>query len=179
MLASADRNSSAGAVLSRGVTRVSSLHLLPIRPTRYRRPSGSHRPSWNTGPDPLPDDLPEPVGLSGTERNSAGFGRAEALERAAMRRQHLNFRSPLSYFHNGFAADLDAVVDFYNTASISGSPGKRSRTWSRSSARCSPLPVLGHGSRRRRLSAVRTAALPPQRYLDFFSSITPRPAVPR
>ena len=32
-----------------------------------------------------------------------------------MRRQHLSFRSPLSYFHNGFAADLDAVVDFYNT----------------------------------------------------------------
>ena len=32
-----------------------------------------------------------------------------------MRRQHLSFRSPLPYFHNGFAADLDAVVDFYNT----------------------------------------------------------------
>jgi cytochrome c peroxidase len=25
------------------------------------------------------------------------------------------FRSPLSYFHNGFAKDLDAVVDFYDT----------------------------------------------------------------
>jgi cytochrome c peroxidase len=32
-----------------------------------------------------------------------------------MRRQHLSFRSPLSYFHNGFAADLDAVVEFYDT----------------------------------------------------------------
>jgi cytochrome c peroxidase len=59
--------------------------------------------------------LPEPAGLSGTERTSAEFGRAEALERAAVRRQHLGFRSPLSYFHNGFAADLAAVVDFYNT----------------------------------------------------------------
>jgi cytochrome c peroxidase len=27
----------------------------------------------------------------------------------------LSFRSPLPYFHNGFAKDLDAVVDFYNT----------------------------------------------------------------
>jgi cytochrome c peroxidase len=27
----------------------------------------------------------------------------------------LSFRSPLSYFHNGFAADLDAVVDFYDS----------------------------------------------------------------
>jgi cytochrome c peroxidase len=26
----------------------------------------------------------------------------------------LGFRSPLSYFHNGSAADLAAVVDFYN-----------------------------------------------------------------
>ncbi|HEX8111763.1 MAG TPA: hypothetical protein VF516_28725 [Kofleriaceae bacterium] len=25
----------------------------------------------------------------------------------------MSFRSPLSYFHNGFAKDLDAVVDFY------------------------------------------------------------------
>jgi len=25
----------------------------------------------------------------------------------------LGFRSPLSYFHNGIAADLPAVVDFY------------------------------------------------------------------
>jgi cytochrome c peroxidase len=57
--------------------------------------------------------LPEPAGLSGTERTSAGFGRAEAPERVAVRRQHLSFRSPLSYFHNGFAKDLDAVVDFY------------------------------------------------------------------
>ena len=32
-----------------------------------------------------------------------------------MRRQHLSFRSPLSYFHNGFAADLTAVVDFYDS----------------------------------------------------------------
>jgi hypothetical protein len=59
--------------------------------------------------------LPEPAELSGTERASAEFDRPEALERAAVRRQHLGFRSPLSYFHNGFAADLDAVVDFYDT----------------------------------------------------------------
>jgi hypothetical protein len=59
--------------------------------------------------------LPEPAELGGTERVSAGFDRAEALERVAVRRQHLGFRSPLSYFHNGFAADLDAVVEFYNT----------------------------------------------------------------
>ena len=39
----------------------------------------------------------------------------EALERVAVRRQHLRFRSPLAYFHNGFAKDLWAVVDFYNT----------------------------------------------------------------
>ena len=58
--------------------------------------------------------LPEPAGLSGTERNSAGFDRAEALERVAVRRQHLSFRSPLSYFHNGSAKDLWAVVNFYN-----------------------------------------------------------------
>ena len=32
-----------------------------------------------------------------------------------MRRQPLGFRSPLSYFHNGFAADLDEVVAFYDT----------------------------------------------------------------
>jgi cytochrome c peroxidase len=57
--------------------------------------------------------LPEPAGLNGIVRNSAGFGRAEALERVAVRRQHLGFRSPLPYFHNGFAKDLDAVVDFY------------------------------------------------------------------
>jgi hypothetical protein len=59
--------------------------------------------------------LPESAGLSGTERTSAGFDRGQALERVAVRRQHLSFRSPLSYFHNGFAKDLDAVVDFYNT----------------------------------------------------------------
>jgi cytochrome c peroxidase len=59
--------------------------------------------------------LPEPAELSGTERDSAGSGRAEALERVAVRRQHLSFRSPLSYFHNGFAKNLDEVVDFYNT----------------------------------------------------------------
>jgi cytochrome c peroxidase len=58
--------------------------------------------------------LPEPAGLNGTERTSAGFDRAEALERVAVRRQHLSFRSPLSYFHNGFAKDLWAVVNFYN-----------------------------------------------------------------
>ena len=27
----------------------------------------------------------------------------------------LGFRSPLSYFHNGFAKNLNEVVDFYNT----------------------------------------------------------------
>jgi cytochrome c peroxidase len=27
----------------------------------------------------------------------------------------LGFRWPLSYFHNGFAADLDAAVEFYDT----------------------------------------------------------------
>jgi cytochrome c peroxidase len=59
--------------------------------------------------------LPGPAGLSGTERTSAGFGRAEALERVAVRRQHLSFRSPLSYFHNGFAKDLWSVVNFYDT----------------------------------------------------------------
>jgi cytochrome c peroxidase len=32
-----------------------------------------------------------------------------------VRRQHLSFRSPLPYFHNGFAKDLWAAVDFYNT----------------------------------------------------------------
>jgi cytochrome c peroxidase len=59
--------------------------------------------------------LPEPAGLNGTERSSAGFGRAEAPERVAVRRQQTGFRSPLSYFHNGFAKDLWAVVDFYDT----------------------------------------------------------------
>jgi cytochrome c peroxidase len=39
----------------------------------------------------------------------------EALERVAVRRRHSGFRSPLSYFHNGFAADLEAVVEFYDT----------------------------------------------------------------
>jgi cytochrome c peroxidase len=58
--------------------------------------------------------LPEPAGFSGTERDSAGSGRGEALERVAVRRQQTGFRSPLSYFHNGFAKDLDAVVDFYD-----------------------------------------------------------------
>jgi cytochrome c peroxidase len=32
-----------------------------------------------------------------------------------VRRQHLSLRSPLSYFHNGFAADLDAAIEFYDT----------------------------------------------------------------
>ena len=59
--------------------------------------------------------LPEPAGLNGTERTSAGCGRAEALERVAVRRQHLSFRSPLSYFHNGLAANLGEVIDFYST----------------------------------------------------------------
>jgi hypothetical protein len=54
------------------------------------------------------------VGFNGSERTSAGFGRAGAFERVAVRRQHLSFRSPLSYFHNGFAKDLWAVVNFYN-----------------------------------------------------------------
>ena len=63
----------------------------------------------------MPEALPEPAGFDGTERISAGVGRSEALERVAVRRQHLSFRSPLSYFHNGFAADLDAVVDFYES----------------------------------------------------------------
>jgi predicted enzyme related to lactoylglutathione lyase len=30
------------------------------------------------------------------------------------RRQQTGFRSPLSYFHDGFAKDLAAVVDFYD-----------------------------------------------------------------
>jgi hypothetical protein len=59
--------------------------------------------------------LPDAAELGGTERNSPGLDRAEALERVAVRRQHLSFRSPLPYFHNGFAKDLDAVVDFYDT----------------------------------------------------------------
>jgi hypothetical protein len=54
--------------------------------------------------------LPEPAVLNGTERTSAGAVRAEALERVAVRRQHLSFRSPLLYFHNGF----DAAVQFYD-----------------------------------------------------------------
>ena len=32
-----------------------------------------------------------------------------------MRRQQTGFRSPLSYFHNGFAKNLDEVVEFYDT----------------------------------------------------------------
>jgi cytochrome c peroxidase len=32
-----------------------------------------------------------------------------------VRRQQTGFRSTLSYFYNGFAADLDAVVEFYDT----------------------------------------------------------------
>ena len=63
----------------------------------------------------MPSALPDAAELGGTERVSAGLDRAEALERVAVRRQHSGFRSPLSYFHNGFAKDLDAVVDFYNT----------------------------------------------------------------
>ena len=63
----------------------------------------------------LPSALPDAADLGGIERTSAGLDRAEALERVAVRRQHLSFRSPLSYFHNGFAKDLWAVVDFYNT----------------------------------------------------------------
>ena len=34
------------------------------------------------------------------------------------------------YFHNGFAATLDDVVDFYDTASTSGSPRRSKPTWS-------------------------------------------------
>jgi hypothetical protein len=54
--------------------------------------------------------LPEPAGFNGTERTSAGFGSVEALERVAVRRQHLGFRSPLSYFHNGFAHGVAEVA---------------------------------------------------------------------
>jgi hypothetical protein len=56
--------------------------------------------------------LPEPAELNGTERTSAEFDRGQAPERVAVRRQHLSFRSPLSYFHNGFAKDLWSVVNF-------------------------------------------------------------------
>ena len=63
---------------------------------------------------PFATALPEPAGSDGIEGISAGFGRAEAHERVAVRRQHLSFRSPLSYFHNGFAKDLDAAVQFYD-----------------------------------------------------------------
>jgi cytochrome c peroxidase len=63
----------------------------------------------------LPRICQKPAGLHGTERASAVLDRAEALESVAVRRQHLSFRSPLSYFHNSFAADLDAAVDFYDT----------------------------------------------------------------
>jgi cytochrome c peroxidase len=59
--------------------------------------------------------LPDAEERSGIERNSARFARAEALERVAGRRQHSGFRSSLSYFHNGFAKDLDAAVEFYDT----------------------------------------------------------------
>jgi hypothetical protein len=59
--------------------------------------------------------FPVPAGPSSTVRTSAEFGHAEALERVAVRGQHSSFRSPLPYFHNGFAADLDAVVAFYDT----------------------------------------------------------------
>jgi len=63
----------------------------------------------------LPLPLPDAAGLNGTERDSAVFDLAEALERVAVRRQQTGFRSPLSYFHNGFAKDLGEVVDFYDT----------------------------------------------------------------
>ena len=59
--------------------------------------------------------MPDAAELSGIEGTSAELDRVEALERVAVRRQHLRFRSPLAYFHNGFAKDLWAVVDFYNT----------------------------------------------------------------
>ncbi|HEX7839326.1 MAG TPA: hypothetical protein VF469_17735 [Kofleriaceae bacterium] len=48
-------------------------------------------------------------------RSQLSTFRVEALERVAVRRRQTGFRSPLSYFHNGFAADLPAVVDFYDT----------------------------------------------------------------
>ena len=39
----------------------------------------------------------------------------QVRERLAVRRRLTGFRAPLSYFHNGFAADLNAVVDFYDS----------------------------------------------------------------
>jgi hypothetical protein len=84
---------------------------------RGRHPAQSvrHAPArlvaWPLG---FASALPEPAERNGTERTSAGSGRAEALERVAVRRQHSGFRSPFPYFHNGFAADLDAAVDFYD-----------------------------------------------------------------
>jgi cytochrome c peroxidase len=62
--------------------------------------------------------LPVIARTGGTRRYRAGLSgldRAEALERVAVRRQHLGFRSPLSYFHNGSAADLEAAVEFYDS----------------------------------------------------------------
>jgi cytochrome c peroxidase len=60
--------------------------------------------------------LPDAAELCGIERVSAEFSRAEALERVAVLRQHLSFRSPLSYFHNGLAATIEDVVDLYQTS---------------------------------------------------------------
>jgi cytochrome c peroxidase len=73
------------------------------------------RDSRQEVPPALPTACQNWRGLSGIQRTSAELGRAEALERVAVRRQHLSFRSSLSYFHNGFAKDLWAAVDFYNT----------------------------------------------------------------
>jgi hypothetical protein len=70
------------------------------------------RKAWSD----VPPALPEPAELSGTEWTSSEFDCAEALERVAVRRQHLSFRTPLPYFHNGIAATPEDVVDLYRTS---------------------------------------------------------------
>jgi hypothetical protein len=48
---------------------------------------------------------------SGPRRDSAARKHLKGLQCV----DNFEFRTPLPYFHNGFAADLDAVVDFYNS----------------------------------------------------------------
>ena len=106
---------------ARSVTRALALGTVGARPRPPSRSAGvtprtPARTTWCSTLDAaakrrtLPAALPEPAGSSGTERNSADFDRAEALERVAVRRQHLSFRSPLSYFHDGSAATLAVVL---------------------------------------------------------------------
>ena len=88
----------------------------------------------------------QPAELSGTEWNSVGLDRAEALERVAVRRQHSSFERPVRTSTTGSRPRSRTSSRSTRPRSASCSRPRRPPTWSRSSRRCDRAAASAAGS---------------------------------